>query len=296
MFSVAATYVVAGKEGVKQYRLLRQRALYRLGFGIGDPFHDTNSVLPEVRRWHQYLRTCVRTQDDYTARVLDIVDHSMLIIPGEKRISGSDLHVSLARIHAHAMSQPSNRPEPPGDILEFLEDLMASTADDQLPTLEDIPRTISQSGADMFEEALLHQSLRSEGRIPLPRHAGSPQTTLGQHPAIGIDQSRMSSYGNTCLPLRPEADMRRPSLPNIRTVLSSEENSAPVNLPITFWEVEYALEQQKKKSPGLIRSFSRIITPNSKMESKDEQLGKHFVNRDLVSPSIHHSSYYSLSR
>ncbi|KAG6356312.1 hypothetical protein INS49_015699 [Diaporthe citri] len=251
VFSVAATYVVAGKEGVKQYRLLRQRALRKLGLGIGDPFHD-NSVLPEVTRWHQYLRTCVRTQDDYTAKVLDIVDRSMLIIPGEKRISGSDLHVSLARIHAHATGQPTNRAEPPVDILEFLDDMMASTADDQPPTLEDIPRTISQSGADMFEEALLYRSLRSEGRIPLPRHAGSPQAILGH-------------------------------LPKITTVLSSEEASAPVNPPITFWEVEAELEQQNKKSSGLIKSLNRIFIPSSKlMKGRDEKLAKHFVNRDLV--------------
>lgn len=293
MFSVAATYVVAGKEGVKQYRLLRQRALRKLGLGIGDPFHDTNSVLPEVTRWHQYLRTCVRTQDDYTARVLDIVDCSMLIIPGEKRISGSDLNVSLARIHDRAINQPGNRAEPPGDILEFLDEMMASTADDQAPTLEDIPRTISQSGAAMFEEALLYRSLRSEGRIPLPRHAGSPQTILGQHPAIAINPSRMTSYGDTWLPLRPETVLSHPNLPRISTVLSSEDASAHVNLPITFWEVEAELEQENKKSSGLIKSFSRIITPNSKlMKGRDEKLAKHFVNRDLVSTLLNHTSYY----
>lgn len=283
VFSVAATYVVAGKEAVKQYRLLRRTALCKVGLGDGDPFHNTKSVLPEVTEWHHYLRTCIRRQDYYTATVLDIVDNSMLIMPGEKRISGSDLNLKLAHIKAHAMRQCQGQPQPPEDILQFLEGVMASTGDKRTPTLEDIPRTISQSGADMFKEALLYPSLRSEGRPPLPRHADPLPTVFGENPAIAIDPSWMTSYGDTSLPLRQEPGLSRPSLPRIRTVLSSEETSAPVNLPITFWEVEAELEQQNKKSFGLIKNLGRIITPNSKlMKGRDDQLAKHFVNRDLV--------------
>lgn len=280
---------MAGKEGVKQYRLLRRTALCKIGLGDGDPFHNTKSVLPEVTEWHHYLRTCIRRQDYYTARVLDIVDNSMLIMPGENRISGSDLELTLADIKDHAMRQCQGQPQPPEDILRFLEGVMASTGNERTPTLEDIPRTISQSGADMFKEALLYPSLRSEGRIPLPRYASAFPTVFGENPAIAIDPSWMTSYQDTSLPLRQEAGLSRPSLPRIRTVLSSEGTFAPVNLPITFWEVEAELEQQNKKSSGLMKSFSRMITPNSKvMKGRDDQLAKHFVNRDLVSLLIHH--------
>ncbi|KAK7714954.1 hypothetical protein SLS63_011550 [Diaporthe eres] len=223
--------------------------------------------------------------DYYTARVLDVVDNSMLIMPGENRISGSDLELALADIKDHAMRQCQGQPQPPEDILRFLEGVMASTGDERTPTLEDIPRTISQSGADMFKEALLYPSLRSEGRIPLPRYAGAFPTVFGENPAIAIDPPWMTSYQyqDTSLPLRQEAGLSRPSLPRIRTVLSSEGTSAPVNLPITFWEVEAELEQQNKKSSGLMKSFGRMITPNSKvMKGRDDQLAKHFVNRDLV--------------
>lgn len=278
---------------MKQYRLLRQKALRDLGFGSGDAFHNTKSVLPEVTRWHQYLRTCTRTQDDYTAKVLDVVDRSMLITPGERRISGSDLHASLSEIHESAMRQPNNRPEPPGDILEFLDEVLASTGDDNPPTLEDIPRTISQSGADMFKEALLYRSLRSDGRRPLPRHTGLLQTRFERPPPI--DVHRRSSYEDTSLPSRPVSGSQVPNLPRITTVLSSDETLGPVNPPITFWEVEAELEQQNKG--GIIRSLGRRISPNSKlMKGRDDQLAKYFVNRDIVSLSTHHVQYCGLCR
>lgn len=163
VFSVAATYVVAGKEGVKQYRLLRQRAISKLNLGIGDPFHDTKNVLPEVIEWHRYLRTGVRAQDTYTSKVLDVVDQHMLITPGNSRISGQDLYYDkLRNIKVEAERQNEGQPPPPGQILEFLDDVMNGEEQGQL-ALEDIPRTISQSGAAMFKEALLYRSLRSDG-------------------------------------------------------------------------------------------------------------------------------------
>lgn len=279
---------MAGKEGVKQYRLLRQTALYRLGLGIGDQFHDTKSVLPEVTEWHKYLRTCIRGQDYYTSKVLDIVDSSMLITSGEMRVSGSDLKVSLSRIKASAAVQCKGQPQPPENILDFLDGVMASTGAEHLPALADIPRTISQSGADMFEEALLYPSLRSEGRPPLPRQAGALRTTFGQHIAVAIDPVRMSLYQNMSFPSPLEPGLRRPDLPKIRTV-SSSEAPAPANLPITFWEVEAQLEQQSKAPPGFINRLGRMIGPSSKlMENRDDQLAKHFLNRDLVSSSTNH--------
>ncbi|KAL1860453.1 hypothetical protein Daus18300_009227 [Diaporthe australafricana] len=281
VFSVAATYVVAGKEGVKQYRLLRQKALKGVNLGVGDAFHDAKSVLPEVTSWHQYLRTCIRTQDDYTSKVLDIVDDLMLITPDKERVSGSDLTEQLANIKDWAAEQSEGRPRPPEDILEFLDKVLESPGVEHSPTLEDIPRTISRSGAAIFDEALLYRSLRSEGRPLLLRNFGSRQTIFGQD-AVVRPSRRTSDWGTRPSP-HPEAGPRRPGLPQITTVFSPEGKSVPMNPPITFWEVETELMQQHSKM-SRIQSFAnmRQYSPSKLMKGRDDQLAKHFHKRDLV--------------
>lgn len=280
VFSVAATYVVAGKEGVKQYHLLRQKACWKLNLGLGDAFHNTREVLPEVTQWHKYLRTCVRAQDTFTSRVLDIVDSSMLITPGEARIAGSVLTSELAKISKDAESQHHNRQEPPDNILEFLDEVMRSPVDKSLPALEDIPRTISQSGADMFEEALLYRSLRSEGRPPVARNI-APETD-GNH----TNFVNRVEYPNTGPPLNRHDPLRYLNLPQINTNIRTPSEPSPLDHPpITFWEIEAQLEQigQKTLIPGL-RSIRRQVSVYGKsLEGKEDQLSKHFDSRDLVS-------------
>lgn len=291
VFSVAATYVVAGKEGVKQYSLFRQRALSKLNHGDGDLFHNTNSVLPEVKRWHNYIRTGIRTQDDYTAKVLDIVDDLMLIVPGESRISGAKLTERLADINNCARDSKDSlrRLQPPEDVIQFLDEVMTSTGDDhpRAPTLEEIPRTISQSGADMFQEALLYPSLRSEGRPPLPRNVGLLRTTLEQQAAFAPYQ-QPNPYANTDPSLHSGFETRRSGLPKITTVTSAGPPPVPDTPPYTFWEVEAELEQEQEhsrsKMAGISKAFSKRFAGNKKLvEGKEDQLVEHFKNRDLVS-------------
>lgn len=283
VFSVAATYVVTGKEGVKQYRLLRQRALSNLNLGIGDTFHNTKIVLPEVTKWHQYLRTCVRAQDDYTTKVLDIVDCAMLTLD-EKRVSGAHLAIRLDSIMNQAR-QAEHRTQPPGDILEFLDEIMVPTEAGYSPALRDLPRTSSHSGADMFEEALLYRSLRSEGRPPFPRNAGSRQSNYRHDSVHG--RSERHSEREISPPTDAEAGLYRSGLSLITTVSNPERSFAPYDPPITFWEVE----AQLSTNPGnrrfdKVKDWVRRQPSNANaglMERRDDELKKHFSDRDLVS-------------
>lgn len=283
VFSVAATYVVTGKEGVKQYRLLRQRALSNLNLGIGDTFHNTKVVLPEVTKWHQYLRTCVRAQDDYTTKVLDIVDLSMLTLD-EERVSAADLAIRLDSIMMQAR-RTEHRPQPPGDILEFLDDVMTPNEAGYSPVLKDLPRTSSHSGADMFEEALLYRSLRSEGRPPFPRNARSRQSNYGHDSAPG--PSEIDSDRGIGAPTDAQAGPHHSGLSLITTVSNPERGLVHYDPPITIWEVEEELS--KIPGTGRIDRFREVIRRQSSssklpvMERRDDELLKHFHNRDLVS-------------
>lgn len=281
VFSVAATYVVTGKEGVKQYRLLRQRALSNLKLGMGDTFHNTKVVLPEVMKWHQYLRTCVRAQDDYTTKVLDIVDRSMLTLD-EERVSAADLAIRLDSIMMQAR-RTEHRPRPPGDILEFLDDVMTPNEAGYSPALKDLPRTSSHGGADMFEEALLYRSLRSEGRPPFPRNTRSRQSNYRHDSAPGPSEKDADRGFGT--PTDAEVGPQHSGLSLITTVSNPERSFSHYDPPITFWEVEAELSKTPGTGPiGRLRGLTRRQSSSSKlMERRDDELLKHFHNRDLVS-------------
>lgn len=285
VFSVAATYVVAGKEGVKQYRLLRQRAISKLGQGYGDAFHDTRKVLPEVTQWHKYLRTSTRAQDTFTSKVLNIVDEFMLIVPGEARISGSKLSSTLKKINEDAQSQNQDQQQPPDDILNFLDEVMRLTVPERATSLalEEIPRTISQSGASMFEEALLYRSMRSEGRIPM-RKLVAPETVETQ---LASNLAEQQPFVTSHHPSSQHIGLGYSNLPEYTTSLPQSPNE-PMSFddpPVTFWEVEAQLIQHgtKRSIPGIKMLNKRVSVHGKTLDGKNDQLMVHFKNRDLVS-------------
>jgi hypothetical protein len=74
VLSVAATWVVLGFQGVRQYEQLRQLASQ----DNTDRFHNGFVVLPEIRRWHNFLRGHLRPSDTATSLVLDLIENNML--------------------------------------------------------------------------------------------------------------------------------------------------------------------------------------------------------------------------
>lgn len=115
VFSEAATWVVLGKAGIEKFQTLRRRSLDRTynelqdddkkeqintGAGAtyrGDYFHDGNNVLAVVNLWHELLRGISRKSDTITAKILDIVDESLLIRDIKKRVDAKTLLVQLSR-------------------------------------------------------------------------------------------------------------------------------------------------------------------------------------------------------
>ncbi|KAJ0318460.1 hypothetical protein COL5a_010693 [Colletotrichum fioriniae] len=84
VFSIAATYVVLGQQGVLIFNQLRREAIFNATGNSSDAFHDGENVLKEVQYWHTYLREATRRTDAYTDTILNIVDNFMLV-PGESR-------------------------------------------------------------------------------------------------------------------------------------------------------------------------------------------------------------------
>ncbi|CAN9388110.1 unnamed protein product [Alternaria alternata] len=99
VLSVAATWIVLGFQGLRQYERLRQLAPANNKDGIAfDRFHNGSDVLPEVEKWHDYLRGHLRLSDTTTGPVLDLIEHRLLRADPAKRHTMEDLCETLEEL------------------------------------------------------------------------------------------------------------------------------------------------------------------------------------------------------
>lgn len=95
--------IVLGFQGIRQYEQLRKLTpANKKGDITYDRFHDGFVVLPEIRKWHDYLRGHLRPSDTTTSLVLDLVEHDMLQADPSLRISLEDLCPKLSDLLKYA--------------------------------------------------------------------------------------------------------------------------------------------------------------------------------------------------
>jgi hypothetical protein len=103
VLSVAATWIVLGFQGIRQYERLRQLSPANRKDGItSDRFHDGFCVLPEVEKWHDYLRGHLRPSDTTTEQVLSLVEGKLLRSDPAARYSVEELCEKLHEVSAWA--------------------------------------------------------------------------------------------------------------------------------------------------------------------------------------------------
>ena len=99
VLSVAATWIVLGFQGIRQFEQLRQlSSSNKKHDATYDRFHDSRQVLPEVKKWHHYLRGHVRSSDTATLLVLDLVENNMLQEEPSDRLELEELCAKLQDI------------------------------------------------------------------------------------------------------------------------------------------------------------------------------------------------------
>ncbi|KAK5062484.1 hypothetical protein LTR84_004556 [Exophiala bonariae] len=117
VFSVAATWIALGFQGILVYEKLREIAIkaslaaprgeqshhpqYRRHDKTrpeADYFHDGSDVLGAIDQWHTAVRQYVPSSDTITPKVLDLVSKRMLLGNPENRISAADLCDQLSLI------------------------------------------------------------------------------------------------------------------------------------------------------------------------------------------------------
>jgi hypothetical protein len=108
VFSIAATWVVLGYEGIRQFARFREHAVRKLldqqeATGTqngtmqsgGDFFHDGENVLEDIYDWHKFVRRYLRHTDKMTGEVLDLVEKHMLKTAVKERIEAKELTKKL---------------------------------------------------------------------------------------------------------------------------------------------------------------------------------------------------------
>jgi serine/threonine protein kinase len=130
VFSVAASWVVLGSQGIVQFIKIRQRSISRLPKNKaqqkpedpgGDYFHTGSDVLQDVTNWHKHLRSTCRKSDTITSSVLDLVDDKMLRGDATKRIDAATLCSELEDILAR--SEKAMQSAPIDALLDILHEI-----------------------------------------------------------------------------------------------------------------------------------------------------------------------------
>jgi hypothetical protein len=176
VFSVTATWVVLGDQGIRQFTTLRERVVREkieqakmaqlrndlVTLQPGDYFHDGERVLEVVHNWHQHLRNSARKTDTVTGRLLDLVDEHMLREKAEDRIPAEDLCLKLGAVLEESQQEPiASLPESLQKALIQI-DMSAPSAPSKTTALLD-PKLVA-----LGDEAIQDRKTRKSRLLDLP--------------------------------------------------------------------------------------------------------------------------------
>ncbi|OLN86226.1 Dual specificity protein kinase TTK [Colletotrichum chlorophyti] len=313
VFSIAATYVVLGKQGFLIYDQLRRQAFYNATESMSDVFHNGESVLPEVLHWHKYLREAARKTDVFSAPVLDMVDDHMLVA-GEKRWKAKRVFEEFQKILKPIQVSASCVPPELHDMLQSIDLEVERTYDhnsgirkidsgDDAGRLKNI-QLLSPSDVE-FES---RKKLLDEGIQPTAQRSRKTPTLQTQQPYLSFAPTTASETENESRPQRHGNenysgggsqmspigyDIRITPFPVPAICPEVSANESIQREPVTIWAVKGMLEKMgltyQPSLTSLSSLFSRQPTAvkgkslqESDLAHLDERLKEQFRDRDLL--------------
>ncbi|KAK5659160.1 hypothetical protein OQA88_1250 [Cercophora sp. LCS_1] len=224
VFSILATYVVLGEQGVNLFDRIRQRAHAALNEAfVQDVFHDNTKVFKVVTDWHEYLRIAARLSDKFTAAVLDMVDDHMLIMPPEKRWDAKQVSDHFEELLSRF---PTSTPTPqvPKTIEDALEDL-----DLQAQITQESDNGVNRLDSDM-------------ARRHYQKEKSKADTTTSKSEAVLLE-----------VKIKPTAQRsvhRNDLLKKYNETMANENLKATAPLPISRQESNLTVSTQVTITPG----------------------------------------------
>lgn len=306
VFSIAATWVVFGYQGIKQFTRIREKAIETIrvrqrgsrsnsNLSAGDYFHDGHSVLEAVTSWHRILRSSLRKTDSVTSNLLDLVDKKMLLGNAGARIKATDLVSELKRILVQSETGP--RIEMPGNIMETLleadKDAVSSVSSTQWSNLGQPAAAGNDRKARksrLLEQPLMKTAHRSEGlkSVSAYHHEQSMDSNMnrsGPTARAKANANPETPYNDSSLHGRPH------SFPAPQASVRHIEYRFPSGESMNLTQLHQKAGRTPKVHPpqDLFQALEEIEKRDKHnilgRERKDKLMSRHWKNRDLVGAS-----------
>jgi serine/threonine protein kinase len=309
VFSLAATWVTQGYEGIQQFNKIRITAIekltnnqkhhqsvaseHRVSLPLVDCFHDGSDVLEVVPQWHCYLRNTLRKSDNVTPLVLDLVEKKMLLRDPLLRLNASQVCRELENILENDRIQPDR--DIPQQIMEGLLRMDKDTpslprdhrlTDEKVADAHTISRSVSPPTIPTVRRTPESSQFLTEGELTQQKLKIPPssirQSDNINRPGTREPGSLFTTYhpiplqfdGYAPVPKPPvpshEQSFGQPALANVPSSLPVRPHWLPKNK--FYQNVFQAREEIENRQKGFFLKSTR----------KDEVLSKYIVNRDIV--------------
>ena len=317
VFSVAASWVVLGTQGIKQFTYVRQRAISKAhdsnsrtksGEPKGDHFHDGTEVLQDVIYWHNHLRKTCRGTDTITSQMLDLVDRKMLRGNAKERIEASKLCKEMEQIlsNSHEATQDSLPESLKEALIQMNEDALSQSS--QSKTQPTPPSDFL--GLNAFQDRKTRKSKLLDVRVMATSHrseALKPELASSAEPAKypvapPTDMNEKKIPASTDLSTPPtsgyggggkvDQSSQRPDqqLSHLQDQHSLDEKSTLQKMGTSLSSIAPSANQTATSQYGIQNVWqARLDIERRKRDSlfgrtgKDKLLTQHFGDRDIVS-------------
>ena len=305
VFSIAATWVVLGYPGIRQFVKVRQTAINRLSSkqpsGLGDTFHDSREVLPDVTSWHSLLRSALRETDTITSRVLDLVDGKMLLGDSRQRSKAEDICKDLKQILSENRAKPK-RPMPESIMKALLEvdeeapsksaGMMSSQVSTSRRESLNIPQDRKTRKSKLLDQPLMKTTHRSERlKSALSARTAEPEIkpSFYETPTEEIVSVPRQASGVPDPSSLQEKIVVRQDSEDTHFVQHRKSGHVHSFTPVSPTSTRPKLTGKSRRS-----TFQNVFQARQEVERrekhnylrktrKDQLLTKHFGNRDIVS-------------
>ncbi|KAK6836324.1 Protein kinase domain-containing protein [Apiospora arundinis] len=274
VFSVVATWVVLGADGVTQYSRVRQKARHRHINDTSDSFHDDQDVLSEVKAWHRYLRAAARKTDTLSSQVLDLVDRHMLVNLG-LRWDANYIAKGFADVLSTEIISDQGFPE---EIKALLLEVEMEEIDQerQGPLSEEIPYGIDIPSDGLAVGPLGNADNDSESARELLSRRTMP--TIQRLPQQNLPTSHPGCASPGGESLEPDDDE---AFTLMNTLLKNIPYSGECDAPTSIFMMEQEIDQLKGGSRRWRLGRSKSVKEHKQAANNDE-LKDFFNNRDII--------------
>lgn len=307
VLSIAATWVVLGYQGIRQFNKLREKAILTIRTQQArlpkhrrtrpslatDSFHDGLQVLTAVTEWHKFLRSALRGTDTITRRILDLVDEKMLLRDPGARIGAGELCEELEEIIKQGKEEL--RIPVPMSIQSLLQEV-----DAEAPQPSKSQLTTSIPSAPSIAPATIAEARKSKFLGPALQKTAHRSQVLRTilEPDEDITPPANESYPLEANEAGPSRSLwlgtARDHAPpvNSKATIPNSQASQRYSLPHSISDSTVGTGILRPKTPKRAQTipYQSVFQAREENEQasgkkkKDPLLSKYFDKRDIVSP------------